>query len=73
MSEGCDFFVSEGGNAMSNRGRLSILMSVLGVFQGLPRMLVSGQVIRLPVLLGNTMGMRGTVSEFGSSLVVLVM
>ena len=35
-------------------------------------MLVSAQVIVLFMLLGDTMGLRGAVVEFGGSLVVLV-
>jgi hypothetical protein len=35
-------------------------------------MLVSAQVIVVSMLRGNTMGMRGTVVEFGGSQVVLV-
>jgi hypothetical protein len=36
-------------------------------------MLVSSQVILFSLLLGDTMGMRGAVVQFSSSLVVLVM
>jgi hypothetical protein len=36
-------------------------------------MLVSGQVLLFSLLLGDTMGMRRTVVQFGSALVVLVM
>jgi hypothetical protein len=46
---------------MSRRSRLSLLMSVLGVLEGLPRMLVSRQVLLLSVLLGGAVGMRGHV------------
>ena len=58
---------------MSSRSRLSMLMSVLGVLQGLPGMLVSREVILLSVLLGDTMGVRGGIVQFGGPLVVLVM
>jgi hypothetical protein len=37
-----------------------MLVSLLGVLEGSPGMLRSRQVIRLPLLLGNTMGMRGS-------------
>ena len=40
---------------------LSMPMSVLGVLEGLPGMLVPRQVILFALLLGNTMGMRGPV------------
>jgi len=36
MSQGGDVIVSEGGDAMSDRSRLSLLVSVLGVLKGLP-------------------------------------
>jgi hypothetical protein len=61
MSEGCDVVMSECGNAMFGRSRLSMMMSVLGVLQGLAGVLVSRQVILFSLLLGNTMGMRGGV------------
>ena len=49
------------GDAMSMRSSLKIRMSVLGVLEGLPGMLVPRQVILFALLLGNTMGMRGDV------------
>jgi hypothetical protein len=36
MSQGRNVIVSECGDAMSNRSRLSMLMIVLAVFEGLP-------------------------------------
>lgn len=54
--------MSECGDAMSNCGsRLSMLMSILRVLQGLPRMFVSRQVILLFLLLGDTMSVRRVV------------
>jgi hypothetical protein len=53
--------MSECGDAMRCRSRLSMLMGVLGVLQGLPRMLVWRQVVLVIVLLGNAMGVRGVV------------
>ena len=51
--------MSECGDAMSNcRNRVSMLMRVWGVLQGLPRMFVSSQVILLSLLVGDTMGVR---------------
>ena len=58
MSEGRDVSVSEGGDSVSTGSRLSMLMSFLGMLEGLPRMLGSGQVILFALLLGYTMGMR---------------
>ena len=51
----------EGGDAVPGRSLLSMLMRVLGVFEGLARMLMRRQVILLSLLLGNTMGMRRNV------------
>lgn len=62
MSEGGDLIVSEGGDTMSNRGgRLSVPMSLLGVLQGLPRMIVAALAISVSLRLGDTMRMRGRV------------
>jgi hypothetical protein len=36
MSEGCDVVMSECGDAMTSRTGLSMLMSGLGVLEGLP-------------------------------------
>lgn len=52
--------------------RMSTLVSVVGVLQGLPGMLMSRQVILLTVLLGYPMGVRGAIVQFGRSLMVLV-
>src|ERR1017187_7900246 len=71
-SQGGDVFVPEGGDAMPHRNCLSMLMSLLGVLQRLPRVLLPGQVILLSVLLGNTMHVGGLVVQFGGPLVVLV-
>ena len=51
----------EGGDAMADGDRLSMLMSFLGVLESLPGVFLSRQVILLPVLLGNTMRMGGLV------------
>jgi hypothetical protein len=36
MSEGRDVSMSESGNSMSSRSRLTVLMGFLGVLKGLP-------------------------------------
>jgi hypothetical protein len=78
MSEGGNVIVPECGDAMSQHGvprrsRLSMLMGFVRLFQSLPWVLVSRQVILLTVvLLGSTMSMRGGVVQFGGSLVVFV-
>jgi len=41
--------------------RLRLLMSVLRMLQGLPRMFMPRQVILLPLLRGDAVGMRGVV------------
>src|ERR1019366_5496545 len=71
-SQDGDIFVPEGGDAMPHRNCLRMLMSLLGVLQRLPRVLLPRQVILLPVLFGDTMHVRGLVVQFGGPLVVLV-
>jgi hypothetical protein len=60
MREGRDVSMSECGDSMSD-GSLSMLMSFLGMLEGLPRMLGAGQVLLFSLLLGDTMGMRRAV------------
>ena len=71
MSERRNLVMSECGDAMSGRSRLDVLRTVRGVLEGLPGMLLSGEVILFPLLLGHTMGMRGIALQFGGSLVAL--
>jgi hypothetical protein len=77
MGEGGDVIVSELGHSVSSAvsaGRLlRVPMRIQWVLKGLPWKLVSGKVILFPVLLGNAMGMRRHVVQFGGPLVVLVM
>jgi hypothetical protein len=61
MRESRDVSMSECGYSMSCGSCLSMLMSFMGMFEGLPRMLGSSQVLLFSLLLGNTMGMRGGV------------
>src|ERR1019366_7141824 len=72
-SQDGDIFVPEGRDAMPHGNCLSMLMSLLGVLQRLPRVLLPRQVILLIVLFGNTMHVRGLVVQFGGPLVVFVM
>jgi hypothetical protein len=58
MGQGCDFVMSERGNPVAGCSLLSVLMSLLGVLQGLPRLFGSCKVLRLSLLLGYTMSMR---------------
>jgi hypothetical protein len=72
-SEIGDVLMPEGGDAVSNGGRVSVLLSVLGMLEGLPGMLLSGQVILLSLLLANAVEMGGLVVQFGGSLLILIM
>lgn len=72
MREGRDVGMPEGGNSMSDGSRLAVLVSFVGMFERLARMLVPAQVILLSVLPGHTVGVGGAVVQFGGSLVVLV-
>ena len=73
MSKGRDLGMTECGNTMSYRSRLSILMRIVGMLLGLPGLLVSTEVILLSLPFGYAMRMRGAVLQFGGSLVVFVM
>jgi hypothetical protein len=61
MGEGRDVSMSECGDSMSCGSCLSMLMSFLGMFEGLPGMLGSSQVLLFSLLLGDTMSMRRAV------------
>jgi hypothetical protein len=60
IGQGFDLGMSECGNAMSDcrNWRLVVLVSLRGVLQGLPRILMSRDVILFSVLLAGTMGVR---------------
>jgi len=73
VSEDCDVIMAERVDGVSRRRRQRMPMSVFGVLQGLPGILVSRQVILFSLLLADTMGMRGAVVQFGGSLMILVM
>src|SRR5277367_2634002 len=73
MSERGDVIVPEWGDNVSGCGRLSVLVSLLGMLQSLLRMLMSGQVILLSLPLGDSMSVRRGVVQFGGPLVVFVM
>jgi hypothetical protein len=59
MCKGRNLMLPECGDAMPGRAARSLLMSLRGVREFLPRMLVSRQVLLLSMLLANTMGMCG--------------
>src|SRR5580693_328288 len=75
VGQGFDLGMSECDNAMAecSSRRLIILTSLWRVFQALPRVLVSSQVILLSLLLAGTMGVRCAVVQFSGLLVVLIM
>ena len=73
MSQSGDVSVPECSYAMSACRGLRLLMSFLGVLEGLTGMLVPGQVILFPLLFANPMSMGGRVVQFGCPLVVFVM
>jgi hypothetical protein len=73
MRQSLDVGMSERCNPMRRRPRLCMSLSDFRVLGGLPRMLLSGQVILLPLLFSHTMGVRGAILQFGRPLVVLVM
>jgi hypothetical protein len=71
MGQRSDFMVSEGYDAVSGR-RLSHLVGLFGVLEGLPGMLVCAEVFLLPMFLTGAMGMGGEVVQFSSPLVIFV-
>lgn len=73
VRQGSDIVVSERRDSVSTGGHLGVPMSLLGVFESLPRMLVSRQVILFALFLSKTMGMRGSIVQFCGPLVVFVM
>jgi hypothetical protein len=58
MSQARDVTMAKRHDAMPNRNRLSMLPNFLGMLQGLPRLLVSREVILLPLQFGYIVGMR---------------
>ena len=63
VSQGFDLGMSECGNAMAecSNWRLLVLVSLRGVLQSLPRILMSREVFLFSVLLAGTMGVRRAV------------
>jgi hypothetical protein len=59
VSQDSNVIVAESGDAMSTRSCLRMFVSVLGMLESLLGKLASRQVILLPLLLGDAMGMRG--------------
>ncbi len=61
MSQSRNVVVPECGHTVPSRSCLSMPMGVVRQLQGLPRVLLSRQVILLSLLFGNTMSVRGDV------------
>ena len=61
MGERRDVIMSECGDAMAGRSYVSVRVSLLRMLERLPGMLMSGQVILVPLLLANPMEVRRTV------------
>jgi len=64
--------VSKGRDTVSNR-RLTHLVRLLGVFEGLPGMLVSGFIFRFALLFPGAVGVGGKIVQFRGPLVIFVM
>jgi hypothetical protein len=73
VGESGDVVVTECADSMPSRGRLSVLVGLLAVLQGLPGMFRSGKVFRLSPLFGRSMSVRGDVVQLGGPLMVFVM
>jgi hypothetical protein len=73
VGESCDIVVPEGGDTMFGGRLFGMPMSVLRVLQALPRKFMRGTVILHSMLLGNVMGVRRDIVQFGRSLMVFVM
>jgi hypothetical protein len=72
MSPHRDVSVAEGDDALPAGNPFSMPVGVLRVFEGQTRMLVPAQMIVLPMLLRNPMGVRGAVVQLSGPLMVLV-
>ena len=53
--------------------RLSNLVSLFGMLEGLPRVLVSGLIFRFPLLFARAMGVGGEIVQLGGALMIFVM
>lgn len=71
MRQRRDFIMSEGCDAMSRR-RLSHLVRLFRMLEGLPRVLVSGLMFRLPLLFTGAVGVGREVVQLGGPLMIFV-
>ncbi len=72
MGQSGDFIMSEGCGAVS-RHRLSHLVRLFRVLEGLAGMFVSAEVFLLPVFFTGAVGVGGEVVQLGGPLMIFVM
>ena len=72
MGQRGDFIVSKGRHTVSNR-RLSHLVRLLGMLEGLPGMLVPSLIFGFPLLFTGAVGVGGKIVQLGGPLVIFVM
>jgi len=72
MGQRSDFVVSEGQHTMSSH-RLSHLVRLFRMLEGLPGMLMSTEMFLLPPFFTGAVGVGGEVVQFGGSLMIFVM
>ena len=72
MGQRGDFVMSEGWDSVSGR-RLSYLVRLFRMLEGLPGMLVSSLVLLFAALFTGAVGVGGDVMELGGPLMVFVM
>lgn len=72
MGQRRDFIVSKGCDAMTGH-RLRHLVGLFGMLEGLPGMLVSGLMLRLPLVFTGAMGVRGEIVQLRGALMIFVM
>jgi hypothetical protein len=71
MRQRGDFIVSKGRHTVPNR-RLSHLVRLFGMLQGLPGMLVSALMFGFPLLFAGTVGVGSKVVQLRSPLMIFV-
>jgi hypothetical protein len=72
MSQRRNFIMPEGYDAMISH-RLSHLVSLFRMLEGLPGMLVCGLMLLLSLLFTRAVGVRGEVVQLGGALMIFVM
>uniref|UniRef100_Q01Y48 Uncharacterized protein n=1 Tax=Solibacter usitatus (strain Ellin6076) TaxID=234267 RepID=Q01Y48_SOLUE len=67
-----DFGMAESDYPMSYRGCRGLLTAMTVVLKRLTRMLLSGQVLLLPLMLTHAMSLRRLLKDFGFTLAILI-